>query len=192
MMRTATALLVLATLVSSARAHADETNARVETQAKKIRVRRLGASEVAAAIRDDLAERPMPKNASVVAIRANAVEVASDFRRARVDLPPLPRRPGKITVQAKVTFVDGEDAALFRTLVPIDLELPPGAAFPDIPRGSAISLVVKKGLLEVSVPAVAAIDADVGTILPVTLRPSGRVVRARAVDKDHAVAVEGS
>lgn len=191
MMRTATALLVLASLVSSAHAHADDAKPRVETPTTR-KIRRVGAPEVAAAIRDDLAKRPMPKNASVVAIRANAVEVASDFQRVRVDLPPLPRRPGRITVHAKVTFVDGEDATLLLTLVPIDLELPPSAAFPDIPRGASISLVVKKGLLEVSVPAVAAVDADVGTILPVTLRPSGRVVRARAVDKDHAVAVEGS
>jgi hypothetical protein len=191
MMRTATALLLLATLVSSADAHADDAKAVVEASTTQ-KIRRVGASEVAAAIRDELAKRPMPKNASIVAIRAAAVEVGADFERVHVDLPALPRRPGRITVQAKVTLVGGDDATLFRTLVPIDLELPPSAAFPDIPRGAAIALVVKRGLLEVSVPAVAAIDADVGTILPVTLRPSGRVVRARAVDKDHAVAVEGS
>ena len=53
-----------------------------------------------------------------------------------------------------------------------------------------LGLVVRKGLVEVSIAGVAGSDADVGGVLPVVLRPSGRVLRARAVDRDHALALE--
>lgn len=247
MMRTATALLVLAMLASAGHAHADGPPARVEVRGARVhardlfgaeaadvdlgpappagasrslhraeierafaaagarppakipaavkvtrRTRRLGAPEVAAAIRGELGSRPLPKGASLVGVRAAAVEVAADFERVRVDLPQLPRRTGRITLQTPVTFVGAGDATIFRTIVPIDLELPPAAAHPDIARGATISLVVRRGRLEVTIPAVAATDADVGALLPVSIRPSGRIVRARAVDRDHAVAVEGS
>ena len=46
--------------------------------------------------------------------------------------------------------------------------------------------------LRADLDRLASMDADVGSILSVTLKPSGRVLRARAVDKDHAVALEDS
>jgi hypothetical protein len=63
---------------------------------------------------------------------------------------------------------------------------------PDVAKGATITLLVRRGLVEVSIGAVAGADGDTGGILPVLLKPSGRVVRARIVDKDHAVALEDS
>jgi hypothetical protein len=57
-------------------------------------------------------------------------------------------------------------------------------------RGGALTLVVRRGLVEVTSAAVAGADADIGNILQVTLRPSGRTVRARLVEKDLAELVE--
>lgn len=154
------------------------------------RSRRLTAAEVADAIRSALASARLPRGAALSDVRAAAVEVPAEFQRVTVDLPVLPRRAGPATAQATVTFLDGEGAALHKTITPIVLALPPDAAFAEIPRGAPITLVIRRGLVEVSVAGVAAIDSDVGAVLPVTIKPSGRVLRARSIDKDHAVALE--
>lgn len=155
--------------------------------------RRLSSPEVVLAIRTALAEKPLPRSSTLASVHASATEVPADYQRVKVDLPSaLPRRAGPTTVQAIVSFLGEGDATLQKSIVAIDIVQPPEAAFAEIQRGMAISLVVRKGLVEVSVPATASMDADVGSILSVTLKPSGRVLRARAVDKDHAVALEDS
>lgn len=156
------------------------------------KTRRLAAGEVATAIRTALAAAPLPRGAMLANVRAVATEVPADFERVSVDLPALPRRSGATTVHATVTFLGANDAPLQKTLTPLELVLPPEAAFPDIARGAAMTLIVRRGLVEVNISAVAATDGDVGGILPVTIKPSGRVLRARAIDKDHAVALEDS
>lgn len=156
------------------------------------RSRRLTAAEVTDAIRSALAGARLPRGASLANVRASAVEVPAELQRVTVDFPVLPRRAGKATAQATVTFLDEDGAALHKVLTPIELVLPPEAAFAEIPRGAPITLVIRRGLVEVSVAGVAAVDSDVGAILPITIKPSGRVLRGRAIDKDHAVALEGS
>lgn len=156
------------------------------------KTRRLGAVEVSNAIRSAIAEMHLPRGASLVNVRAAAAEVPADYQRVLVDLPTLPRRVGPTTAQATITFVGENGNALQKTITPVELVLPADAAIAQIPRGAPITLVVRRGLVEVSITAVAAIDGDVGEIIPVTIRPSGRMMRARAIDKDHAVSVEES
>lgn len=156
------------------------------------KTRHLGAADVASAIRASLDAAPLPRGATLSNVRATAIEVPADFAQVRVDLPILPRRAGPTTVQATVTFLGADGAPLRKTNTPIDLVLPPEASFPEIPRGAPITLVIRRGLVEVSVSGVAAIDGDVGGVLPVTIKPSGRVLRARAIDKTHAVALGDS
>ena len=139
-----------------------------------------------------LAAAPLPRGATLSNVRAVGADVPADFQRVSVDLPLLPRRAGPTTVQAVVTFLGENDAPLQKTITPIELVLPPEAALPDIPRGAPMTLVIRRGLVEVSISGVAATDGDIGAILPVTIRPSGRVLRARAVDRTHAVALEDS
>lgn len=156
------------------------------------KTRRLAAADVASAIRTSLAVAPLPRGATLSNVRAAGVDVPADFQRVSVDLPALPRRAGPITVQAVVTFLGESDAPLQKAITPLELVLPPEAAFPDIARGAPMTLVIRRGLVEVSITGVAATDGDIGAVLPVTIRPSGRVLRARAIDKTHAVALEDS
>ena len=55
--------------------------------------------------------------------------------------------------------------------------------------GLAITLVIRRGLVEVSSAGTAGADADVGDLVPVVLSPSGRTISARLEDADHALAV---
>jgi hypothetical protein len=154
------------------------------------KTKKLSAAEVGGAIRTALAATKLPRGASLSSVRANAAEVPADFQKVSVELPTIPRKAGPITVQATVSFLGDEGAVVQKTLTPIALVLPPEAAFAEIAKGAPIALVVRRGLVEVTTPGVAAADADIGAILPVTIKPSGRVLRARAIDKDHAVALE--
>lgn len=153
------------------------------------KTRKLSANDVDLAVKSALSSQKLPRGAALVKVRSTATEIADDYDHVNVELPTVPRKAGPVTVQATVTFVSTENnAPLYRTVVPLDMTLPPEAAFADIAKGASIALVVRKGLVEVSVPGVAAMDGDIGGIVMVTLKPSGRVVRARAIDKDHAVA----
>lgn len=205
-MKHARALVLLAVLTMTVRAHAEPPappaaaapHAEGRGAARRARgahparkVRRLEAAEVAEAIAAVTSANPLPRGATLVSVRARATEVPTDFARVTVDLPAMPRRAGPVTVRAVVSFVDAGGAVLVKEVVPLELSMPPEAALPEIPRGAPITLVIRRGLVEVTVNGVAAVDGDVGSILPVTIRPSGRVVRARAVDTGHAVLVEG-
>lgn len=156
------------------------------------KTRRLTAHDVEAAIRSALADTKLPRGAMFTNVHAIAIEVPDEFHHVMVDLPPLPRRAGPITAQATVTFVSEGDTPLAKVTMPVDLALPPEAAFAEIARGAPLTLIVRRGLVEVTISATAATDADIGAVFPLTIRPSGRVVRARAVDKDHAVLLEDS
>ena len=125
-------------------------------------------------------------------VRASGVEVPADFDHVTVDLAPLPRRSGVVSVTANVAFLAEDGSTLFKTIMPIEIALPPEAAHADIVRGQPITLVVRHGLVEVAIGGVAGADADVGQIMQVNLKSSNRVLRARAIDKDHAVALEDS
>jgi len=154
------------------------------------KTRRLQPADVNGAVKVALADMKIPRGAALTNIRSNGVEVPADFQKVSVELPTLPRKAGTVTVQAHVTFLSDETVAISKAIVPIDFTLPPEAAFAEITKGAPITLIIKKGLVEVAIGAVAASDGDVGSIVPVTLKPSGRVLRARAIDNTHAVAVE--
>lgn len=155
------------------------------------KARKLSANDVDGAVKAALATQRLPRGATLVKVRSSATEVSDDYDHVSVDLPAVPHRAGPMTVQATVSFLGADGGApIHRSLVPLDISLPPEAAFPDVARGAAIALVIRRGLVEVSVPGVAAMDSDIGSVVMVTLKPSGRVVRARVLDKDHAIAEE--
>ncbi len=154
------------------------------------KMRHLSATEIADAVRTQAASMTLPKSATISNVRAMPLDVPADFQRVSFDLPKLPRRAGMITVPTSITFHGADDVAIMRGVVKLDLILPPEAAFADIARGASVTLVIKRGLVEVSAAAVATTDADIGSVIPVTLKPSGRVLRARALDKEHVVFVE--
>ncbi len=131
----------------------------------------------------------LPKGATIALVRGAAIEVPDGFDRVSAELPALPRRSGSVMVTASVSFLQ-EGVVLARVAVPVEIAIPAEALIPDGSKGAPILLIVRRGLVEVSIGGVAGADGDAGGVLPVLLRPSGRVVRAHVVDKDHAVAIE--
>jgi hypothetical protein len=155
------------------------------------KTRRLSGAELERLVRDELGRGPLPKGASLVGVRPPAsAEAPEGCERTAVEPPPMPRRAGPYAAPVVVTFYcDGAPAA--RLTVPSNFSLSAEAATPDVARGAPLTLVLARGLVEVATTAVAGGEGDVGAVIPVTVRPSGRVLRARLVAKDRAVAVEG-
>jgi hypothetical protein len=118
-----------------------------------------------------------------------AIDVPDGFTRVTVDLPRPPRRTGPVSSAVSLVFFEQSEALLMIS-VPVDLTLSEEAAIPDLVHGARVTLVVRRGLVEVTSSGTAGADADIGGILPVVLHPSGRVVRARLEDPEHAVALD--
>lgn len=154
------------------------------------RTRTLSPAEVERLVRDALPPGRLPRGAALTAVRPpRALEVPAGWSAVTAELPRAPRRAGPFAATAYVSFLlDGDTLA--RVPVPVELTLPAEAAAPDLARGAAVTLVVRRGLVEVRASASAGADADVGDTLPVVLRPAGRVLRARLVERDPAVALE--
>jgi len=155
------------------------------------------AGELAELARTALSSIPtgtvrLPKGARVLAARPSA---ASDVlvpiapSRVTIDLTPPARRAGSVSTTGVLVFwKDAEVSA--RIPLHIDLSIPAESLVFDVPKGGVVTLLVRRGLVEVSAQAVTAADADVGDVIQVLLRPSGRALRAELVAKDRAVAVE--
>ena len=142
-------------------------------------------------VRDALTTGRLPRGASLAAVRApRAIEVPSGWSTVAAEVPRPPRRAGSFSTTAVVTLRAGEEIVA-RLTVPVELALSAEAAMPDLARGATVTLLVRQGLVEVRVPGSAGADANVGDPLPVVLRPSGRVLRARLVERDVALALEG-
>jgi len=134
----------------------------------------------------------LPKGATIVAARSTngaMVEIPVAPSRVTIDVTPPPRRAGAVTATAVLVFwKDSEVSA--RVPLRLELSVPPEALVFDVPKGGVLTLVVRRGLIEVSTQAVTSADGDIGDVVQVLLRPSGRVLRAQLVSRDRAIAVE--
>jgi flagella basal body P-ring formation protein FlgA len=90
-----------------------------------------------------------------------------------------------------LTFFD-DDEALWTLSVPVYLALSQEAMAYDVPRGTRVTFVVRRGLVEVRTSGTVTADVDVGSVAPVTVSPSGRSFPARLEDDTTAIMVEGS
>lgn len=132
----------------------------------------------------------LPKGATIAAVHATAsVDVPATRDRVTIEVTAPPRRAGSVNTTAVLTFWKAADVTA-RLPIIIELSVPPEALVFDVSKGAPLSLVVRRGLVEVTAPAVLAADADVGDVVQVLLRPSGRALRAQLVTKDRALAVE--
>ncbi len=154
------------------------------------KTKRMAGPEIDGLVRGELARGPMPRGATLSGLRPPASsEVPEGCERTGVELPPMPKRRGAYSASVVVTFYcDG--APTSKVTVPANFELSAEAAMSDVLRGAPLTLVLQRGLLEIASAAVAGGEGDIGAVIPVTVRPSGRVLRARLVAKDRAIAVE--
>jgi flagella basal body P-ring formation protein FlgA len=83
-----------------------------------------------------------------------------------------------------------DEAVIGRVPVSLDLSVPPEALIWEVPKGASITVVVQRAGIEVSAPAVASTDGDIGDVVSVLLRPSGRSMRARIATRERAIAIE--
>jgi Chaperone for flagella basal body P-ring formation len=155
------------------------------------KARRLAPSEVDAIVRAALGARELGHGVTLASVRADrAFDVADGWTRVAVDVPRAPKKAGTFTTTAIASLFVGDDV-IARLPVPVDLAVSSDGATFEVARGATVTLVVRRSFVEVRAPGFAGADADVGDPLPVQLRPSGRVVRARLVSKDEALALDG-
>ncbi len=119
------------------------------------------------------------------------IRIAAGWTEVSVRLQKPPRRAGLWSTTAMLTFAaNGE--TLKRVALPVRFEVSAAAAQPDVTKGSPLMLLVRSGLIELRVRATAGGNADIGQVVRVILRPSGRVVRAKLLSKKQAVAIGGN
>jgi Chaperone for flagella basal body P-ring formation len=155
------------------------------------RARRLAPSEVDAIVRAALGAQELGHGVTLASVRADrAFDVADGWTRVGVDVPRAPKKAGTFTTTAIASLFVGDDV-IARLPVPVDLAVSSDGATFEVARGATVTLVVRRSFVEVRAPGFAGADADVGDPVPIQLRPSGRVVRARLVSKDEALALDG-
>jgi len=156
-------------------------------------MRRPSPGELAELVRTALSSSPvrLPKGAKILGARpsSNDLLVPMAPSRVTIDLTPPPRRAGPVTATAVLVFwKDAEVSA--RIPLHLDLSVPPEGLVFDVPKGGVVTIVVRRGLVEVSAQGVTAADADIGDVVQVLLRPSGRALRGEVIARDRVLAVE--
>jgi hypothetical protein len=119
---------------------------------------------------------------------ARAMTVAAGWDEVSVRLPKPPRRRGHWSTTAMLTF-SAAGTPLARLALPVSFDISAEGAKPDVSKGAPLILVVRRGLVEIKVQAIAKTSADIGEILSVTLRPSGRNLRAKLLAGGRALAM---
>lgn len=114
------------------------------------------------------------------------VKVVGGWQRVSAVVPRPPRRAGVWSTTVTLAFEsDGQRVA--RVAVPARFDVSPEAAIPDLAKGAPVTLVVKSGLVEIATRAIANDNADVGDVVPLTVRATSKVVRARLVGRERAM-----
>ncbi len=148
-------------------------------------------AELDGLVRGALNDKPLGHGVTLAAVHAaHPVDVADGWAHIEVDVPHAPKRQGSFTTTAIASFYTAEGEAIARVPVPMDLEVSAEGALYDTPRGASVTLVIRRSYIEVRTTGMTTADADLGDAVPVQLRPSGRVLRARLTAKDEAVAIE--
>jgi hypothetical protein len=151
----------------------------------------ISPAELDGLVRGALNDKPLGHGVTLAAVRvAHPVDVADGWAHIDVDVPHAPKRQGAFTTTAIASFYTAEGEAIARVPVPMELAVSADGALYDTPRGASVTLVIRRNYIEVRTTGMTTADADLGDAVPVQLRPSGRVLRARLTAKDEAVAIE--
>ncbi len=156
------------------------------------KMRKLTAADVERETRKAVLAAGLRRGITIAAVRApKSSDVADGWTSITASIPKPPRRAGRVPTTAALTFQRGTEV-LARLAIPIDLDLAAEAAIPDIAKGAAVTVTVKVGLVEISAAALASADADIGEELFVTLRPSGKMLRATLIAPGKALVTAAS
>jgi hypothetical protein len=151
----------------------------------------ISPAELDGLVRGALNDKPLGHGVTLAAVRvAHPVDVADGWAHIDVDVPHAPKRQGAFTTTAIASFYTAEGEAIARVPVPMELAVSADGALYDTPRGASVTLVIRRNYIEVRTTGMTTADADLGDAVPVQLRPSGRMLRARLTAKDEAVAIE--
>lgn len=155
------------------------------------KAKRLSPSEMNSIVRGSVAAKPPARGVRLAAVKLeHPVDVAEGWTRVDVDVPRPPKRVGSFTTTAIASFFAADGDVTARVPVPVELEVSADGATYDTARGAPLTLIVRRGYVEVRASGVAMVDADVGDPVPVQLRTSGRVVRGTLLTRDEALALE--
>jgi hypothetical protein len=154
------------------------------------RTKTLGTTELETETRRALQGVDIGRGAVLTAARPSAsVTIPDGFDAITADVPRPPRRSGKMSTIATLTFHEG-DSDLAKVQVPIDIELPKSAAQADVGKGAKVIYVISRGALEIRAMGTSGADGDVGDEIPLTISESGKVLRGKIVRRDPATVVE--
>ena len=167
----------------------DSTPSLPEAFRVRRQLRVLQASDIDLMVTLGLHEK-LPHGTALQLVKSpRTVRVPDGWTDVRCELPRPPHRAGPLSSAVNLSFFDGTEA-LWALSVPVDLLLSQEATVYDVPRGSHVTFVIRRGLVEVRATGTVTIDADIGSIAPVTVMPSGRSFPARLEDDTTAVMVE--
>lgn len=154
------------------------------------KMRTLSRAELEAATRT-AGTAGLPRGVTLSTVRPPAsVAVPEGWTSTRLEMGKPPRRTGAWSTSAMLVFAkDGE--VLARIPVGMDVTLGADAAIPDMAHGASVTLIIRTGPVEVSTSALVGADGDIGAVVPVTVKSSGRPLRARVLDHDHVLLEEG-
>lgn len=182
--------LLASLVVFASAAHAKEAaKPRTEEKPAPKKMRRLTPADLEAMVRDASSNARLPRGAQITAVRSRTPFEVPSFVTMTAEITPPARRAGTVTTTAVLTFKDDTNIVA-RELITLDVAIPREALVRDVTKGASITLIIDRGLVEVTAPGVAGADADIGDVVPVLLKPSGRVMRAKLTAKDKAIAID--
>ena len=184
-------VIVRAEIVAALKEHGEVEPHAIPGSVRVVRkMTQLTAADIERTIREALTSSKMPRGATLAVVRAPRVlDLPDGYTSTTTELQKPPHRAGAFSTNVILSFFRDAEV-LARVSVPIELSLSTDAASFDLVKGAPVTLVIRRGLVEVTAPATAAADADVGDAFPILLRPSGRVISARLTDKSHALSLE--
>ena len=116
------------------------------------------------------------------------VRVPAGWKIAKANLPKHPRRVGNWSTSIRLQFtIDGATIAVVS--VPAKLSISKLAAQPDIARGAAVTVIVRRGRVEIRARGVANSSADIGDVFPVRIGKRGKVLQAKLLSGSSALVV---
>ena len=154
------------------------------------KTRRLEAAEIERIVRSGAGPKLNPGVTLSAVHPTRAVDIPDGWNKVTASIPRPPRRVGSVTSAASVVFYE-DSQTLSMLSIPVELTLSQEATIPDVVHGARVTLIVRRGLVEITSAGTAGADGDVGSVIPIVLHPSGNTVLGRLEDKDHAIAADG-